>query len=120
MRWHSGATRAPRKKKGAEPVSLWFAASEASKPRRRLQETEAYIYLHYKDRIVDTVRAEMDKSEAKGPMINIIRQVAKDLYAQEDDETRTAVNAHIAAHAAAALAKEQLETANPTPEEYQE
>ncbi|KZP24406.1 hypothetical protein FIBSPDRAFT_888862 [Athelia psychrophila] len=120
MRWHSGATRAPRNKKGAEPISLWFAASEAGKPHRRLQETEAYIHLHYNDRIVDTVRTRMDESEDKGPMINVIRQAAKELYAQEDDETRTAVNAHIAAHAAAVLAKEKLEMVDPTPAEYQD
>lgn len=120
MRWHSGATRAPRNKKGAEPVSLWFAASEAGKPHRRLQETEAYIHLHYKDRIAATVRSRVDEAESNGPMINVIRQAAKELYEQEDDETREAVTAHIAAHAAALLSKEKLETVEPTPEAYQE
>lgn len=119
MRWHSGATRAPRNKKGVAPVSLWFAASQAGKPQRRLQETEAYIHLYYKDRIVETVRNRVNVSEVKGPMINVICQAAKDLYALEDDETRAAVAAHIAEHAAAAHVNE-TDTLDPTPEEYQE
>lgn len=120
MRWHSGTTRAPRNKKGSEPVSLWVAASDTGKSHRRLQDTEAYIHLYYQDRIVDTVRTRMDESESKGPMINVIRQAAKELYALEDDETRAAVNAHIEEHAAAVSAKAKLETVDPTPEEYQE
>ncbi|KAF7967634.1 hypothetical protein HWV62_33613 [Athelia sp. TMB] len=119
MRWHSGATRAPRTKKGAEPLSLWFVADSAAKPRRRLQETEAYIHLHYKERILEVVNERVAAIAVKGPMINLIRQVAKELYEQEDDETRLAVKDFIKAHAEK-LQSEAPETVDPTPEQYQD
>ncbi|KAF7977147.1 hypothetical protein HWV62_4559 [Athelia sp. TMB] len=124
MRWHSGATRAPRKKKGAEATSIWLTANSAAKPRRRLQETEAYIHLHYKERIAEAVHQRIQgSSDDSGPMINVIRQVAKELYADEDDETRTAVAAYIEtkhAEALASLASAELDTVDPSPEQYQD
>ncbi|KAF7977624.1 hypothetical protein HWV62_3022 [Athelia sp. TMB] len=119
MRWHSGATRAPRTKKGGEPLSLWFVADAAIKPRRRLQETEAYIRLHYKERIIQVVNERVAAVAVKGPMINLIRQVAKELYELEDDETRVAVKAYITAHAEK-LQAEAPEPVDPTPEQYQD
>lgn len=120
IRWHCPSSRAPRKKKGPVPASPWFFANLAAKPRRRLQETEAYIHLFYKERIVEQIRAQVTETDAKGPMINLIRKVAKDLYDKEDQPTRDAVNAYIQSQAAAASDNADLEIVEPTPEQYQE
>lgn len=121
MRWHCPTSRAPRKKKTV--LSPWDFALQAAKPQRRLQETEAYIRLHYKTRIVSTVRERLNASNASKPMIDLIRKVAKELYDKEDEATRTAVKVYVedqAAQAAAAFESADLEVVNPTPEQYQE
>lgn len=120
MRWHCPTTRAPRKKKGSTPPSPWFFDDPTNKPHRRLQETEAYIHLYYKERIVEPLRAEVADTDIKGPMINLIRKVAKDLYEKEDEPTRMAVAAYIETQAAATSESADLEQVEPTPEQYQE
>lgn len=80
MRWHCPSTQGPRKKKGSTPPSPWFFADPANKLCRRLQETEAYIHLYYEQHIVQPLRAQVTHTDIKGPMINLIRKVAKDLY----------------------------------------
>lgn len=121
MRWHSGATRAPRRKKGAEPSCLWLTANSTGQSHRRLQETEAYIRLYYNERIANTVRDRVATStNQSGPIVNVIRQVAKELYAMEDDKTRKEVAAYIEAEHAKTLASIELEMGDPTPEQYQE
>lgn len=81
---------------------------------------EAYIHLFYKERIVEQIHAQVTETDAKGPMINLIRKVAKDLYDKEDQPTRDAVNAYIQSQAAAASDNADLEIVEPTPEQYQE
>lgn len=120
MRWHCPNSQAPRKKKGAAPSSSLFDTHTAAvKPRRRLQNTEAYICLYYKQRILERVRAEVGRVDG-GPMINVIRKVAKELYDQEDDDTRNTVHTYIQEQAQAQLETLDLETLEPTPEQYQE
>lgn len=123
MRWHCPTSRAPRKKRSTA-LSPWDFALQAGKPQRRLQESEAYIRLYYKTRIVSTVRERLDATNASKPMIDLIRKVAKELYDKEDDTTRTAVKAYIEEQAvqaaAAALESGDLEAVEPTPEQYQE
>ncbi|KAF7986629.1 hypothetical protein HWV62_26438 [Athelia sp. TMB] len=118
MRWHCPSTRAPRKK-GKSAHSPWFFADPASKPRRRLQATEAYIHLYYHTRMVEPLRTLVTVN-SKAPMITLIREVAKDLYQKADEETRQAVADHIEAQAAAKLESEGLELVDPTPEQYQD
>ena len=119
MRWHCPTTRAPRKKKGNAPSSPWFFAGPAAKPHHHLQETEGYIHLYYKSRMVEPLHAQVTVNST-APMISLIHQVARDLYQTEDDETRAAVKAYIDTKAAAALESTDLDAVEPTPELYQE
>ncbi|KZP20051.1 hypothetical protein FIBSPDRAFT_954897 [Athelia psychrophila] len=96
MRWHCPSTQGPHKKKGSTPPSPWFFADPANKLCRRLQETEAYIHLYYEQHIVQPLRAQVTHTDIKGPMINLIRKVAKDLYDAD------------------------LEQVEPTPEQYRD
>lgn len=68
---------------------------------------------------MQVLRAQVTETDTKGPMINLIRKVAKDLYEREDGPTRQAVLAYIQTQAAAALSAD-LEHVDPTPEQYQE
>lgn len=126
MRWHCPTSRASRKKAGAATCTCHiFENAAPSKPTRRLQETEAYIRLYYKDRMLEPLRKRVSELEKTGPMINVIREVARDLYAQEKDDeaTRLAIAACIEEHAEeqhTLQASKELEILEPTPEQYQE
>lgn len=118
MRWHC-ATRVSHNKKGASIYASIFDAQTA-KPHCRLQSTEAYIRLYYDCRIIKPVRQEIAKAGCKGPMIHLIRSVAKGLYEAEDDKTCEAVEAYIEKIAQEQLKDPSLSTAEPTPALYQE
>lgn len=118
MRWHC-TTRGSRKKKGGSVYASIFDIPVA-KLHRRLQSTEAYIRLYYDSRIMDPVRRQMADTGFKGPMIHLIRKIAKEMYEAEDSETQEAVEAYIEKIAQEQLKDPALETAEPTPALYQQ
>lgn len=126
MRWHCPASRASRKKAGSATCACQiFDDGAAAKPTRRLQETEAYIKLYYDTRMLEPLRLRIAELEKSGPMINTIREVARELYEKEKDDeaTQTAIAACIEEHAEdkrRLQASKQLEVIDPTPEQYQE
>lgn len=91
-----------------------------AKPHRRLQSTEAYIRLYYDSRIMEPVRKEVTAAGCKGPMIHLIRKVAKKMYEAEDTETKEAVEAYTEEIAQNQLKDSALETMELTPALYQE
>lgn len=118
MRWHC-ATRVSRKKKGGSHYTSIFDVPSA-KPHRRLQSTEAYIRLYYDSRIMEPVRQHIADTDLKGPMIHLIRKIAKEMYEAEDTETREAVEAYIEKIAQEQLKDPTLDTVEPTPALYQQ
>lgn len=126
MRLHSTAGK-PRAKKGVLlPVAPTFGKPAVhEKPHRAPQETEGYIELYYHSRIATHVEQRAIEDGHHGPKINLIRQLAREMYAKEDEETREAVMVHVAAQAEKQHAKyktlvEAEGAAHPTPEEYQQ
>lgn len=117
MRWHC-STHVSRKKKGGSYSSIFDEA--IAKPHRRLQTTEAYIPLYYDSRIMEPVRQRVAETDHKGPMIHLIRNVAKEMYDDEDTETQEAVQAYIEQTAQEQLKALALETVEPTPAQYQQ
>lgn len=124
LRWHCPSSRTSRKKAdGATCACQIFDDSAASKPFRRLQETEAYIKLYYETRMLEPLRKRVPKLGSTH-LINIIREVARDMWEKDKDveDIRVAVRACIDRHAAEHLqeATKALETEMPTPQQYQE
>lgn len=91
MRWHASTSKPVRKKAGASSgLSIFSIAT--SKPRRRLQETEVYSKLYYKDRILPAVQDRLKTAgEQNGPLIKLIKEVTRELFADEDAETKAIV-----------------------------
>jgi hypothetical protein len=117
MRWHVPLSRNSRKKSNTSSLSIFGVPS--SKSRRRLQDTEIYSKLYYKDRILPVVRERLESiKDHKGPIIQIIREVTKDLWSNENPDIRAEV---------ATKMEEQVleqengeEDAQRTPQQYQE
>lgn len=121
MRWNCPVSRAPRKKNGAALLSLPAFGEPAAKPQRARQETEVYITLFYKERILETVKQRTAQDGHTGPMINLIRTVARELYEKEDDATCATVVAKLATEAKERNAVEgSVHSLQPTPQQYQE
>lgn len=102
-----------------------FDDGAAAKPTRRLQETEAYIRLYYDTRMLEPLRQRVAELEKSGPMINTIREVARDMYEKDKDDeaTQIAIAACIEEHAEdkrRLQASKEIEIVEPTPEQYQE
>lgn len=126
MRLHSAVAR-PRKKDGAvlPAVPAFGRLAVHGKAQRAAQETEGYIHLYYDSRLITHVERRTIETNHRGPQINLIRQVAREMYEKEDEETRAAVIAHLAAEAAKKTAEQkalaEAESAeHPTPEQYQQ
>ncbi|KAF7984575.1 hypothetical protein HWV62_13795 [Athelia sp. TMB] len=127
MRRHSPAVpNLPRAKKG-QTSSLGFNIFDPptlEKPGRAQQVTEAYIDLYLPTRIRPAVQELARERNHEGPQINLVREVARKLYSNEDEETRAAVAAHLAAQEQARVKEEdafaRAQTAvEPTPADYQ-
>ena len=115
MRWHVTTSRTPRKKANATSLSIFGVSS---KSRRRLQDTEIYSKLYYKDRILPVVRQRLASMEDhKGPIIQIIREVTKDLWSEENAEIRAEVAAKM--EEKLCEGKNDNEDAQRTPQQYQ-
>lgn len=104
-----------------------FKSRRVSKSRRVNQEDEIYINLFYSTRIVETVRQRIASQNLKGPAINLIRAVARELYEKEDDKTRAIVKAKLAGLKMGEESddeeeeeEEEREDAPLTPQQYQE
>ncbi|KZP09064.1 hypothetical protein FIBSPDRAFT_900780 [Athelia psychrophila] len=96
-----------------------------NKSHRAPQETEGHIDLFYESRITPHVKQCAVDEDHKGPKINLIRQVARNIYEDESEETRAVVRAHLAAQTEerdmATKALAEVEGAlQPTPKQYQE
>jgi len=116
MRWHVTTSRNPRKKTNTSSVSIFSAPTKA---RRRLQATEIYSKLYYKDRILPVVRKRLESIEDhSGPIIGIIREVTKELWCDEDVETRNEVAAKTAQQDI--VEDDGEEDLQRTPQQYQE
>lgn len=71
------------------------------------------------------MRTRVSELAKSGPMIDVIREVARELYAQEKDDpaTQLAIKNCIESHAEeqrSLQASKELEVMEPTPEQYQE
>ena len=116
MRWHVPTSKNPRKKSNTSSLSIFGVPS---KSRRRLQDTEIYSRLYYNDRILPVVCERLKSiKDHKGPIIQIIREVTKDLWSNENPDIRVEV---------ATKMEEQVleqengeEDAQRTPQQYQE
>lgn len=125
MRNHAAPAKS-RKKNGtlASALPVFGQPNVKDKPCHTPQETEGYIDLFYDSRIAPRVQ-HCAADGHKGPYINLIRQVARDMYTDEDEETRAAVRAHLAAQTeereAETKALAEAEGASqPTPQQYQQ
>lgn len=126
MRLHCGLAK-PRK---TNPPVFTAAPSFGKsvvhdKAQRAPQETEAYIHLYYPSRLIEHVERRTIEEDHRGPKINLIRQVAREMYEKEDEETRAAVLAHVGAEVEKQDAKKkalaEAEIAeHPTPQQYQQ
>lgn len=126
MRWHCPAgPRAPRRKKAAA-IFVLPTFGQVNKSRRINQETEVYINLYYTSRIAPVLKERLAQHEHKGPAINLVRQVARDMFDKENDVTRAAVAAEIASQAEdkakedRALLETQTRVQGPTPQDIQQ
>lgn len=126
MRLHSGPSKPRKTNPAVLPAAPVFGHSAVhEKPHRAPQETEAYIHLYYPTRIITHVERRVIEEDHHGPKINVIRQVAREMYEKEDEETRAAVLAYVAAEAEktdmtqTALAEAEV-AENPTPQQYQQ
>lgn len=70
--------------------------AHASKTQRVNQEDEVYINLFYQTRICKAAQDRITSQNIKGPAINVIRAVARELYEKEDEGTRAVVKAQLA------------------------
>lgn len=116
MRWHVPTSRTSRKKSNATALSAFGAPSKA---RRCLQETEVYSKLYYNDRILPAVQRRLKTiKDHKGPIINVVKEVTKELWAVEEAEIRENVAAKMAEQV---LDEGDNEGDMPrTPQQYQE
>ncbi|KZP31900.1 hypothetical protein FIBSPDRAFT_944527 [Athelia psychrophila] len=127
MQWHCPPIpRASRKKGGSAPgmFGLPVFRHPAVHPTRLNQEDEIYISLFYPTRIIHKVREHIEKDEFKGPAVNIIRQIARQMLEVEDEETRGIVTAAMDAQRVAHAEEDKDKEGNkkddkPTPEQYQ-
>lgn len=129
MRWHSTPIARPGRRKKGSGVFGWPAFGKrgrTQKPHRVKQEIEIYFNLFYDTRIITTVRERLAQTGLTGPAINLIREVAREMYDKEDEQTRAAVAAEMAIQRQGNDVdseddSEDLEEARtPTPEQYQE
>ncbi|KAF7982380.1 hypothetical protein HWV62_28459 [Athelia sp. TMB] len=86
-----------RKKKKKATIAILpalDASAAPGRPSRINQEDEVYLHL-FRDRIMPSVEKRIIDEDIKGPPINIIRQVARELYKDEDEQTRAMVAAEL-------------------------
>lgn len=81
--------------------------------------------MYYQSRIITHVERRAVEEDHHGPKINLIRQVAREMYEKGDEETRAVVLAHVVAQAEKmnvereALAGAEI-TEHLTPQQYQQ
>lgn len=113
-----------RKPQAVSHVFDTFGQSTADKSGRAPQETEIYLKLYNDTRISHRVKQRALELNHKGPMINIIRDVTREMWEDEDDETRDLVAKELAVQLK--LREDEQEAAaemdgqDPTPQQYQE
>ena len=102
-------------------------ARKGKSGRRALHEVEKYSKLYYKERVQATVAEDLTPFGPKPPagvVLDTIRRVTREIYRDEDDETKAVVKAALATDLASASAEkdgEDDETDDPlTPEQMQE
>lgn len=95
----------------------------AAHPKRLSQEDEIYISLFYPTRIIHKVRERIEQDNFKGPAVNLIRKIAREMYEEEDEETRSIVTAAVNAQRVGKAEEDEEgdeENDKPTPEQYQQ
>lgn len=96
----------------------------ASRPQRINQDTEVYINLYYASRIASLVKERLAQQNHKGPAINLVRQVAREMYDKEDVATRAAVAAEVVSQAESKAREDEalleIQALGPTPQQYQQ
>lgn len=96
MCWNAPTSKTYRKKRDVSSRTSIFGGP-SSVPRRRLQATEMYSKLYYKERILPVIQQRTrDVTETTAPMITIIREVTSELYANKDAETKAIVASKMA------------------------
>lgn len=76
--------------------------------------------MYYSERILPEVQARVQRDNHRGPQINLIRQVTRELYDKESPETISAVNAALASIKETDLNNvDNADGVARTPEEYQ-
>lgn len=130
MRWHCPSVPRPiRRIKGPRiglfGLPVFGKPVRTSKSQRVNQEDEVYINLFYPTRISKTAQDRIASQNIKGPAINVIRAVARELYEKEDEGTRAVVKAKLASLKQEEMTEEvsddeaEGEDAPLTPQQYQ-
>ncbi|KAF7965470.1 hypothetical protein HWV62_43299 [Athelia sp. TMB] len=125
MRWHSEPARPGRRRKGSGFFGMPALGKSGKKkgPGRVSQLTEIYINLYYPTRMLPIVNKRLEDVTFTGRSIDLIRQVAREMYAEEDEETRAAVEAVRATQQQGMVENADDEDSEgegePTPQEYQ-
>ena len=124
-----GPTASRKKKKATIAVLPALDASVAQDRHTRVnQEDEAYLHLFH-DRVMSVVDERTVDEKFKGPPINLIRQIARELYKDEDEPTRAAVATELSLQAECKVQEQDkrkntalnaAEQKPRTPQEYQE
>jgi hypothetical protein len=77
--------------------------------------------MYYKERILPALQLRLAANPAPaGPMIQIIRELTKEIYDKEDAETKAGVAAKVAEHVSRVEGEDGDEESERTPQQYQE
>lgn len=115
------APAAKRKRKGGGKSTSVFDVGKTSTRRRNPQDVEVYISLYYDARIKPYVTERCKADSLSSVPIGIIREVAADRFASEEQVILDEVDKEIAARVEAATkALEAVEESQRTPEQYQQ
>lgn len=115
------APAAKRKRKGGGKSTSVFDIGQTSTRRCNPQDVEVYISLYYDTHIKPYVTERCKADSLSSVPIGIIREVAADRFASEEQEILDEVNKEITARLEAATrALEAVEGSQITPEQYQQ
>lgn len=91
------AATAPKKKRGAAISKNAAVFGGAQTKRRQHQEIEIYSKMYYTERVLPAVQERVLRDNHKGPQINLIREITRELYSKESPEIIAAVTTALAA-----------------------
>lgn len=111
----------PKRNGGRKSITV-FDVGHTTTRRRNYHEVEVYISLYYQTRIKSHVTARCEAKELKSAPIWLIREVAMERFALEDQDVVDEIQKETARRAGAAtvaVAVEEEESER-TPEQYQQ